>query len=240
MPPNKNSPMFEKLEVIFTRSKERKEFKESMNLLIEESTVGLKFILFTIISGMMAALGIMMENVTILIGAMLIAPLLIPLISLSVGIGAGSIKLINHSIKSLTVGLVLSLLSASLITLIIQPDIVDYQIYDSFNNILLYGLVALMAGVIGVYSWFKPKTGKIIPGVAIAVALVPPIAYAGIQLALAEQELLIDTLQLIFINLAGIFLAGLITFIAFAVFSKRPTAEVGKQVDEEVGKNGKK
>lgn len=232
--------MFEKLEESFAKNKEKKEFRESMDLLIEESTVGPKFILFTIISSMMATLGLMMDNVTILFGAMLIAPLLIPVISLSVGIGAGSIKLINHSIKSLTVGLFLSLLSAALITLIVQPDIINYEIYDSFNNVGLYGAVALMAGVISVYSWFKPKTGKIIPGVAIAVALVPPISFAGILLVKAEQVLLIDTLQLIFINLAGIFLAGLITFVGFAVFSLRPTAEVGKQVDVEVEKSDKK
>lgn len=236
--------MFKIIENRFAINKEKRDLKAAMNLLIEDSALSPKYMIFTVISSVMAALGIMMNNVTILIGAMLIAPLLIPVISLSVGVGAGSIKLINHSVKSLTIGLLLSILSAALITWIIQPEGINFAIYGSFTNTNLYGIVALLAGVIGVYSWFKPNTSQSIPGVGIAVALVPPIAFAGIQIVMFEQKLLIDTLQLIFINMAGIFLAGLMTFIGFAIFSLRPTHEVEKQVEEqveeEVGKSDKK
>jgi len=177
-----------------------------------------------------------MNNTAILIGAMLIAPLLTPVISLSVGIGAGSIHLINHSIKSITVGLVLSILSASLVTWMAGATEINQDILQSFGDSFLYGFVALLSGIIAVYSWFKPNTNQVIPGVAIAVALIPPVAFAGTVLVIRNQTVLIDVLQLIFMNLAGIFLGGFITFVLMAIFAKRPKADVEKQVDQEAMK----
>ena len=231
--------MFKLLEAHLEKHKEKKEMRESMQSLIDESTITVKFILFSILSGLIAALGIMMDNVTILIGAMLIAPLLIPVISLSVGVGAGSIKLLSHSIKALTIGMLLALGSSMLMTVIVAPAEINRDIYASFGDTYLYAIVAFIAGVVAVYSWFKPKMNQVIPGVAIAVALVPPIAFAGTIIVLKNQYWLADVLQLIFINLGGIFLGGLLTFLTFAFVSKRPTLEVEKQVHIEVEKKEK-
>lgn len=228
--------MFKFIESHIEKSKEKKAMHASMDLLISEGTLSSKFIVFTIISAMLAALGIIMNNYAILIGAMLIAPLLIPVISLSVGIGAGSIKLINHSVISLTIGLVLSILSAMFITWLVGPEVINGELYATFSDSYLYSIVAFLSGIVAVYSWFKTDTNQIIPGVAIAVALIPPVAFAGTVIIIKDQTVLIDILQLIFINLAGIFLGGLLTFIAFAVFSKRPTTEIGEQVDKETNK----
>jgi uncharacterized hydrophobic protein (TIGR00271 family) len=228
--------MFKFVEDIFAKNKEKKDMRLALNRLLEESAVTKKFILFTIISSMMATLGIIMNNSSILIGAMLIAPLLIPLISLSVGIGAGSVKLIGHSLKSLSIGLVLSFTSAVLVTVLVKPDGINTEIYETFSNSLLYGIVAILAGITGVYSWFKSDSSQVIPGVAIAVALVPPIAFLGTVVALNVETVLVDTVQLIAVNFLGIFIGGLLTFIVFALLSKRPTAEVGKQIDSEVKK----
>lgn len=228
--------MFKFLEKKLAESKEKKDLKENVNLLIEESRLSWKFVLFSILGAAMATLGIIMDNTTILIGAMLTAPLLVPIISLAVGIGAGSTKLITHSFKSLSIGFTLSIASAAGITLAFQVNEVNTHMYNSFSDAISYGIVAVIAGIIAVYSWFKPGTNNIIPGVAIAVALVPPIAFAGMLLALQNERFFIDVMQVIFFNLAGILVGGLITFVLYALFSLRPTAEVGKQVDKEVAK----
>ena len=107
--------MFKFFENRIIMSKEKKEMKEAIENLVEESALTKKFLILTALSAMIAALGIIMNNVTVLIGAMLIAPLLIPVISLSIGIGAGSIKLITHSLKSLSAGLILAVLCSMLV-----------------------------------------------------------------------------------------------------------------------------
>jgi uncharacterized hydrophobic protein (TIGR00271 family) len=221
------------------RVKEKKELAESINTLIEESRLSKKFLILTMLSSMIAALGIIMNNVTILIGAMLIAPLLIPVISLSVGIGAGSIKLVSHSLKSLSIGLVLAITSAMLIAYMFGEGDVSKDIYRSFSDSYLYTIVAVLSGIVAVYGWLKPSKDQILPGVTIAVALVPPIAFAGTIIMEQNQTMLIDILQLILLNLVGITLGGLLTFLLFAIFAKTPTAEVGAQVDSEVEKNSK-
>lgn len=222
-----------------SHNKEKRDLRDSVENLLEQGTVNSQFILLTVIASLIATLGILMNNGSILIGAMLIAPLLVPVIGLSVGVGSGSLRLIGHSLKALTLGFTLSLLSAMAITWLVGPGEINQEIYANFSNTFLYALVALLSGVVAVYSWFKPKMNQIIPGVAIAVALVPPIAFAGTVLVVRDQRVFIDVLQVIFINLGGIFMGGLLTFILFAIFSKRPTHEVGKQVDSEVEKKEK-
>lgn len=221
------------------RVKERKELSGAINTLLEESRLSKKFLILTALSSMIAALGIIMNNVTILIGAMLIAPLLIPVISLSIGIGAGSIKLISHSLKSLSSGLLLAIASAMLITYFFGGGEISQDIYRSFSDSYLYTIVAILSGVVAVYGWLKPSKDQILPGVTIAVALVPPIAFAGTIIMEQNHNMLIDILQLILLNLVGITVGGLLTFVIFAIFAKTPTAEVGKQVDSEVVKNSK-
>jgi len=220
-------------------SKEKKEMKEAINTLVEESTLTKKFLIFTAVSTMIATLGIVMNNVTILIGAMLIAPLLIPVISLSIGVGSGSLSLITHSLKALTLGLVIAVLCSMLVSWIFLYEAPNQELFETFSNSYTYSLVAFLAGIVGVYSWLKPNSGQILPGVTIAVALIPPVAFAGTVVVHMDQTMLIDTLQLILINLIGIFLGGLFTFLLYALLSKRPTLEVDKQVDSEVEKTTK-
>jgi uncharacterized hydrophobic protein (TIGR00271 family) len=231
--------MFKFWENSVLKSKEKKNMGDALQRLIEESTLSGKFILFSILSGIIAALGVIMNNVTVLIGAMLIAPLLIPVISLSVGVGAGSIKLISHSIKALTVGITLSFVSAMAMSGLAHPIAIDPNYLQGFSDTALYAMVAIAAGVLGVYSWFIPQTNQIIPGVAIAVALVPPVALAGILVTMDNEAWLMDSFQLVGVNLMGIFAGGLLTFLLLAVGSRRPTLEVGKQVHTEVEKNKK-
>jgi len=221
-------------------SRERKELHLAVESLVEESRLSWKFMIFTALSSMIATLGLVMDNVTILIGAMLIAPLLIPVISLSIGVGAGSIKLIGHSIKSLFLGLAIAILSAMGMAMLTSKTLVSIEIFETFTDSATYSIVAFLAGIVAVYSWLKPNTVHILPGATIAVALIPPIAFTGIILASPETSMLTDLLQLIFVNLAGIFFGGLMTFLIFAIVSKRPTEEVGKQVDSEAEKEVEK
>ncbi|MFT7183686.1 MAG: putative hydrophobic protein (TIGR00271 family) [Oceanicoccus sp.] len=231
--------MFKFFENHFKLHQERKVFTDSIQRLIEESSLTGSFFLLTIISAAIATLGIAMNSSSILIGSMLIAPLLIPVISLSVGVGAGSIRLILSSLQSLSIGLILSVVVAYFMARAILPIELDETLYQNFSDSFLYAIVALFSGILAVYSWFTPKTDMIIPGVGIAVALVPPLAFLGVVLATHETKFFIDILQLIFVNLTGIFLGGFITFLIMSLFSKQSNIERGTQVEEQIDKTKK-
>ena len=231
--------MYKFFEDHFKRHKERKVFVYSIQRLIEDSRLSLNFVLLTIISASIATLGIAMNSSSILIGSMLIAPLLIPVISLSVGVGSGSPRLVVSSLSSLSIGLILSVVVAYFVTRGILPIELDDTLYQNFSDSFLYSIVALLSGILAVYSWFTPKTDMIIPGVGIAVALVPPLAFLGVVLATHETNVFIDILQLIFVNLTGIFLGGFLTFLIMSLFSKHTQNERGTEVEAQIDKQAK-
>jgi uncharacterized hydrophobic protein (TIGR00341 family) len=230
--------MFKYLARRLHNHKEEQELKDAINHLVEDSAISTKYIILTVSSAMIAALGLIMENMAIVIGSMLIAPLLLPVVGLSIGVGAGSVKLVWHSIKSLVVGLVLAIAGSSLIGYFFLTHI-TWGMFSNFTDSYLYSIVAFIAGIVAVYSWLKPEKYQIIPGVTIAVALIPPVAFMGLVLVDQDSTVLVDTLQLIIVNLVGLFIGGLITFMLFAFLSKRPTEDVDQQVEDEVEKKTK-
>lgn len=228
--------MFPFIDQQIKRHKERKAFSGSMERLIEEGSLSFHYFLLTVLSAAIGTLGIVMNSASILIGSMLIAPLLIPVISLSVGAGSGSPRLILNSLKALSTGIILTVIIAYIVARSVLPIHLDDTLYQSFSDSFLYALVALLAGILAVYSWFSPKTDLIISGVGIAVALMPPLAFLGVILASREVHFLTDILQLIFVNLLGIFLGGFLTFLVLILFSKSSGQEIGTEVEAQIDK----
>lgn len=224
----------------FDKNREKKALQQAISKLIDDSELTPSFIFYSIVSAVLASLGIMMNNVTILIGAMLVAPLLIPILSLAVGLGAGSLKLIGHSLKSLTVGLGCGLLSAALTAYLIGDFELSKDIYNAFAHQDLYIIVAFLSGILAVYTWFKSNSNLTMPGVAIAVALVPPLAFVGLLLPLKQQNGLVDLLQLLFLNMGGILLGALLTFLILRFLHSQKNSAVDAEVEKGVEKNRKK
>ncbi len=219
------------------RKKERKIFAKSIQNLLEEERLSIPFILFTVLSSAIATLGIVMHSSSILIGSMLIAPLLIPVIGLSIGVGCGSVNLVLKSLQSLFLGMLVSIVVSYILARRIMPIELDETLYRNFSDSFLYALVAFFSGILAVYSWLTPrKTDKIIPGVGVAVALVPPLSFLGVVLASGESKFLTDILQLIFVNLFGIFIGGYLTYLISTLLSKHSHFERGKEVEKQIEK----
>lgn len=227
--------MFKPIEAILERKKETSVFRRQIKELVEHCDWNYRFIFLTTMATFMATLGLIMNNITILIGAMVVAPLLMPVIGLSVGVGAGSLKLILHALRSLTLGMILAVGCSAFLTWLMPGAEIPQELYKNFSNTNLYAIVAFVSGIVAMYSWFRPNSEHVAPGIAIAVALVPPLAFTGMVLVLQPKSGLIDVLTLVVVNLAGIFLGGLITFVIIALAAKTPTATLGKHVDEEAG-----
>lgn len=168
----------------------------------------LSFYLMVILSTIIASFGLLAGSTAVVIGAMLVAPLMGPIFGIGLGISNNDRKLIKNSIFSELVGIIIAITIAVLIGLIpirlgLGPEILSRTqptVYDI--------IIALFSGFAGAYALVEEKIGPALPGVAIATALVPPLAACGICLSLQEWNLAGGAFLLFFVNFLAIELAA--------------------------------
>lgn len=180
--------------------------------LVEELSSGAKvnraYILMVLLSAVVAAVGLMRDNVAVIIGAMVIAPLLAPNMTLALATTLGDLKLARSALFVNVVGFILALLVATLAGMLVPFDPTVREIATRTDTSLSDIAVALAAGVAGVLA-FTTGVSATLVGVMVAVALLPPLVAAGLLLGsgdwfLASKALLLVATNVICINLAAV------------------------------------
>ncbi|PSP80068.1 TIGR00341 family protein [Halobacteriales archaeon QS_1_68_20] len=178
------------------------------------------FALMTVLSALVATVGLILDSAAAIIGAMVIAPLLGPALSSTVGTVVDDQPLFRKGVYYQFAGVLIAVGSATLfawglrITSIAPPGkaVADTaQIAQRLSPDILSLILALSAGAAGVLS-LATRTKSAIVGVMIAAALVPPAATAGIGLAWGLPVVAVDSGMLVVVNLLAINLAGLGVF----------------------------
>ena len=169
-------------------------------------------LIMVIIATIIALAGLFLNNVAIIIGAMLIAPLLNPINAVAVNASLGRVKNVFKAETYLTILLVTSILVAAVTTYaasLISTLEVGEQILLRGNVTLLDIIFAVLLGVAGGMAIvsFLPQS---LVGVAVAVALIPPNTVTGIGIALGSMELAIGALLLTLTNLFGLKAGGIL------------------------------
>ncbi|HEY80443.1 MAG TPA: TIGR00341 family protein [Anaerolineae bacterium] len=162
------------------------------------------FITMIALSTIIATLGLILNAPAVIIGAMLIAPLMGAIIAMGLGVVQGDARLLRLGIRTTFWG-VLTTLGVSFImeSLIPYNDLTPEMIARSEPNLLDLG-VALAAGAAGAYALTRKHVSSSLPGVAIAVALIPPLSTTGMALALRSWETALGAGLLFLTNLVGI------------------------------------
>jgi uncharacterized hydrophobic protein (TIGR00271 family) len=189
------------------------EFKWLFTALRENSKVTPSYLVLMGLSTLIAAFGLFGNSSPVIIGAMILAPLMSPIISLAMGVLRQEEKLIKDSLKTIAFGLLIGYAFAVLITWITPLKIPNSEIIARIRPNLLDLGVAAASGVAGAYAHAKKEVAKTLAGVAIAVALVPPLAVSGIGLGWGDWQVFFGALLLLGTNLAGMILAGALTFL---------------------------
>ena len=145
------------------------------------------FYLMLALSTAIATLGLIMNSAAVIIGAMIIAPLMNPIISLSYASVRGENILIMRSLLTLVTGILLVLIVSYATTSLVGSRVIGNEIISRINPSLLDLGIAIGAGTAGAYALTRSKIGNALPGVAVAVALVPPLCVTGIGLAFGVQ-----------------------------------------------------
>ena len=189
------------------------EFKELFMLLRENSQTTGTYLVLMVLSTMIATFGLFGDSSPVVIGAMILAPLMAPIISLSMGMLRQDSLLIKNSLVTIFWGVLLGLIFSMLITWMTPLEILNDQILARIRPNLLDLGVAVASGMAGAYAYSKEEIAKTLAGVAISVALVPPLAVAGIGLGWADWNVFFGALLLLGTNLAGIVVAAALTFL---------------------------
>ncbi|NCJ06103.1 TIGR00341 family protein [Synechococcales cyanobacterium C] len=165
------------------------------------------------LSSVIATLGLLAGSAATIIGAMIIAPMMGPIISIALAIVVANRRLLRRASMTLALGVAMNILIAMLLTQILGLRTLNPEIVGRIRPSLLDLGVALAAGVAGAYAKSRSEVSDALPGVAIAVALVPPLSVVGIGLAYGSQEVGVGSLILFATNLIGIIFSGALVFL---------------------------
>jgi uncharacterized hydrophobic protein (TIGR00271 family) len=177
------------------------------------------FFVMIALSSAIASFGLLLNSPAVIIGAMLVAPLMAAIFGLSLGVVRGDLRLLRLATSATLRGVLLSILLAVLLTLVIPTATPQGEILSRTKPNLLDLGVALASGAAGAYALCRKDVSTALPGVAIAAALVPPLATIGIGLALWQRGLpggagIAGGALLLFItNLVAISAAGGLVFL---------------------------
>lgn len=197
---------------LFTHALEE-DFKDLFLHLRDSARAPSHFLLLMVLSAIVATLGLFLSSAAVIIGAMVLAPLMAPLISLSMGILRGDHNLLRTSLTTIGIGIALALGTAAFIALLIPFERITPEMAGRLNPNLLDLGIAIAAGIAGAYAHARESVMKSLPGVAIAVALAPPLCVAGIGVGWMDLHIISGALLLFLTNLVGIALAAATTFL---------------------------
>lgn len=170
-----------------------------------------------------ASLGLNVNSTAVIIGAMLISPLMGPIIGMGFAIGISDFELLKRSFKNYLVATLISVLTAAIYFAITPLTEAQSELLSRTSPTLYDVLIALFGGAAGFIALSTHGKGNVIPGVAIATALMPPLCTAGYGVAVGNLSYFLGAFYLFFINTVFICLS---TFIGTRMLRFRQVAFV--------------
>ncbi|MEO6224676.1 MAG: DUF389 domain-containing protein [Sphingomicrobium sp.] len=187
----------------FDRASESVDRQSVIDKVHEESGWSSHFAVMTLLSAGIAVLGLLLSSPAVVIGAMLISPLMGPIIGLGFALATFDFADIRRSGVAIAIGIALALLFCAIIVFFSPLQTVTSEIASRTRPNLFDLLVALFSGLAGTYAMIRGRHGAIV-GVAIATALMPPLAVIGFGLATTNWPVVAGSTLLFFTNLMTI------------------------------------
>jgi uncharacterized hydrophobic protein (TIGR00271 family) len=193
---------------------------EVLEELSQASSPGFDYFLLVMLSCSIATFGLVTDSPAVIIGAMLVAPLMSPILGLSLATVVGKEQLFQRAVLALGVGILLSLALSTLWGWLAR--ILPFDLLVTLPGEVLarthptpFDLgIALAGGAAAAYALANPRLSAALPGVAIATALMPPLCTIGIGIATTRWDVAFGATLLFITNLAAISFAGIVVFVA--------------------------
>jgi uncharacterized hydrophobic protein (TIGR00271 family) len=195
-----------------------------VNNVNERTRLTLSYISLLLASTMLSTLGLLMENIPVVIGGMIISPLMWPLIKTSLGVCYERLEYIRQALELLFLSIIFSIGSGIIITYISPLQFLNNTIINLANPTLLDLIIALVAGAVASVSLIQPKINDSLAGVAIATSLMPPLCNVGISIALGRPDLALNSLTLFIVHVISIIFIAIVIFGSAGLRSKAKTS----------------
>ena len=180
-----------------------------------------------------ASIGLNSNSTAIIIGAMLISPLMGPIVGIGFSLGTNRFNLLKRSVLNFVIMMIVALITSWMYFFLTPLDKADTEILARTSPTILDVLVALFGGLAGAISVTKKNKGlTVVPGVAIATALMPPLCTVGYGLATWQPEFAIGAMYLFLLN-------SIIISISTTVFVRVVQFPLHTFVDQKLEKRAK-
>jgi uncharacterized hydrophobic protein (TIGR00271 family) len=203
---------------IFTNPLPPEKRKDVIDEVTLSASPGFDFFLLVVLSCSIATLGLITDSPAVIIGAMLVAPLMSPLIGIGVASITGNTTLLRSATSALLRGAILAIALATLMTWI-NNQLPFFSIQELPKEVLARTrptpidlVIALAGGVAAAYAMTQPNISAALPGVAIATALMPPLCTVGIGIALNRWDVAGGAIFLFITNAVTIAFAAVLVF----------------------------
>ncbi len=185
--------------------------------LLAGASLSADFLVLMCLSAAIATLGLLQDSTAVVIGAMVVAPLMTPLIAAGLSLVQGNNQLFRRSLTTMAYGVLAALSISVVITLIVPRDTLTLEVMARGTPTLLDLGVALVSGAAAAYALARPNVAQALAGVAIAAALVPPLASVGIALSSGAFKVAQGASVLLLTNLVAIVIGAAVVFWALGV-----------------------
>ena len=179
-------------------------YKDGEKYVIKQITNGINFqgsnLWILIFAVFIASLGLNVNSTAVIIGAMLISPLMGPIIGMGLALGIADLDLFKQSIKNYLVSTFISVVTAAIYFTLSPITDAQSELLARTSPTLYDVLIALFGGAAGFLAMSTKGRNNVVPGVAIATALMPPLCTAGYGLAVQNTSYFLGAFYLYFIN----------------------------------------
>lgn len=205
--------------------------------LISESRENKDYYSLLVLSSVIIAAGILLANSAILIGGMLVTPILNPILLIALGVAASKPEVLKRTgkliVKSAGIIIGISFIAGFIFSVPENGDFYRSSLFDnSLRSAFLYFLVAFASGIAATFAWVRKGVSDILPGISIAVALVPPLSMVGVWLATLDLDLARYFLFVFLFNLVGIVMGSMIVFSMLGFY--KTGFHIVKRIKEEI------
>ncbi len=207
------------------------EQEEALKTLLKESRERNGFYLLLGIATFVVTLGLLVNSLEAVIGAALVAPLLYPILSLALAVVTSSRLSLHRSLKLLGKASALVIIVSAATAFLFGAFTNSSAIILATVPSLPVFLIAFASGLAVAYAWVKQEISAALPGVAMSVSILPPLAGVGAGLVLLSYDLVSQSILLLIINWLGMTGAAIIVFSLFG-FSPLQGEEEEKIVEE--------
>lgn len=215
----------------------QEERNTAIDKLVSGASPGAEFYMLLILATIITSLGVLLDSAAVVIGGMLVAPIISPILSLSMSIVMADFKLLFQSAKVLLGSISVVVIISLVIGLFYLNVELTGELTSRAVTSVGYLVVAIAAGVAAAFAFARPSLSEAIPGIAVTVALLPPLVVVALAITLADSEIFVKSLGLFLLNLLGIIFAAIIVFSLMGFYGQRKQAE--KKLEKEIEKKEK-